>query len=192
MQSILLQGINNKLTNKFSGQSTVEFLLIAPVLFFIFFCIIQFFYIAFISFAVQRATYSIAQQAAASPNPSSFSPQFQIIEALIPIEQLNPSTLAYTLEAQCTVNTDGTNVHVSLSYPMPLWIPLINNLIGQTLNNQSAMSNFIPLALVNVLQAAGLSLPNLNTNQNLTKVLWITFEAQTLDENSIGAQTTLL
>jgi hypothetical protein len=75
---------------------------------------------------------------------------------------------------------------------MPLWIPLINNLIGQTLNNQSAMSNFIPLALVNVLQAAGLSLPNLNTNQNLTKVLWITFEAQTLDENSIGAQTTLL
>jgi hypothetical protein len=72
---------------------------------------------------------------------------------------------------------------------MPLWVPLINNLIGQNLNNQSAASNFIPPSLVNILQAAGLALPNPNINQNLTKVLWITFEAQALDENSIGVQT---
>ena len=176
------------LLQKQTGQSTVEFLLIAPVLFFIFFGIIQFFYTAFVSFAIQRATYSIAQQAAASSSPSSFSPQFQIIEALLPIEQLNPSALAYSFATQCTIDTDGTNVHVKVSYPMPLWVPLINNLIGQNLNNLSATSNFIPPSLTNVLQAVGLSLPNFNINQNLTKVFWITFEAQALDENSIGAQ----
>jgi hypothetical protein len=189
MRSVLLRDINTKSVNKSLGQSTVEFLLIAPLLFFIFFGIIQFFYTAFVSFAVQRATYSIAQQAAASSNPSSFLPQFQIIEALLPIEQLNPSTLSYTFATQYTIDTDGTNVHVKVSYPMPLWVPLINNLIGQNLNNRSAASNFIPPSLASVLQAAGLALPNPNINQNLTKVLWITFEAEALDENSIGAQT---
>ncbi len=163
-------------------------MLIAPILFFIFFGVIQFFYTSFISFAIQRATYSIAQQAAASPSPSSFLPQFQIIEALLPIEKLNPSILAYTLATQYTIDTDGTNVHVKVSYPMPLWVPLIRNLIGQTLSNQSNTSNFMPPSLANVLQAAGLSLPNFNTNQNLTKVIWITFEAQASDENSIGVQ----
>jgi Flp pilus assembly protein TadG len=175
---------------KQQGQSTVEFVLIASILFFIFFGILQFFYTAFVSFAIQRATYSIAQQAAASANPSSFNPQFQIIEALLPIEQLNPSTLAYTFSTQCIINTDGTNVHVKVSYPMPLWVPLIKNLLGQNLNNQLSVSNSIPSSLTNVLQAVGLSIPNFNINQNLTKVLWITFEAQTLDENSTRADTT--
>jgi Flp pilus assembly protein TadG len=173
-----------------SGQSTVEFVLIAPILFFIFFGIIQFFYTAFVSFAVQRAAYSIAQQAAASSNPTSFLPQFQIVEALLPIEQLNPSTLVYTFATQCSINTDGTTVHVKLSYPLPIWIPLIKNLIGQNLNNEPVTANFIPSSLVNVLQAVGLSIPNFNIDRNLTKVLWITFEVQALDENSIGVQTT--
>jgi hypothetical protein len=160
------------------------------VLFLIFFGIIQFFYTAFVSFAIQRAAYSIAQQAAASPNPSSFLPQFQIFEALLPLEQLNPSTLAYTFSTQCSIDTDGTTVHVKLSYPMPIWVPLINNIIGQNLNNIPAISNFIPSSLVNVLQAVGLAIPSFSNNQNLTKVLWINFEAQALDENSIGAQAT--
>jgi len=177
------------LLQKQTGQSTVEFLLVVPVLFFIFFGITQIFYIAYVSFAVQCATYSIAQQAAASSNPSSFSPQFQIVEALLPVEQLSPSTLAYIFATQYNIDMDGTNVHVRVSYPMPLWVPLIGNLIGQTLNNQPATSNLIPPALTNVLQAAGLPLPNLNANQNLTKVLWITFEAKALNENSIGVQT---
>jgi len=60
-------------------------MLVAPVLFFIFFGIIQLFYTAYVSFAIQRATHSIAQQAAASPNPSSFDPKFQMIEALLPL-----------------------------------------------------------------------------------------------------------
>jgi len=142
-----------------------------------------------VSFAVQRATYSIAQQAAASPDPSFFSPQFQIIEALLPIEQLNPSTITYALATNCTINTDGATVDVKVSYPMPIWVPLMKNLIGQNLSNQSTPSNLIPSSLTNVLQTVGLSLPNLNMNQNLTQILWFTFEAHATDENSIGAQT---
>lgn len=171
------------------GQSLVEFTLIAPVLFLFFFGVIQFFYIAYISFSVQRATYSIAQQAAASTSPSSFSPQFQIIEALLPMEQLNPSTIAYALATDCNIDTNGTTVDVKVSYPMPIWVPLIGNLIGQNFNNQSAPSNLIPSSLITVLQTVGLSLPNSNINQNPTQVLWITFEAHAVDENSIGAKT---
>jgi Flp pilus assembly protein TadG len=177
------------LLQKQTGQSTVEFLLVVPVLFFIFFGIIQFFYIAYVSFAVQRATYSIAQQAAASPDPASFSPQFQIIEALLPIAQLNPSTITSALATNCAINTDGTTVDVKVSYPMPIWVPLMKNLIGQNLNNQPTPSNLIPPLLINVLQTVGLSLPNLSIDQNLTRVLWFTFEAHAVDENSIGAQT---
>lgn len=174
---------------KTRGQSLVEFILIVPVLFLIFFGIIQFFYIAYISFSVQRATYSIAQQAAASPDPSSFGPQFQIIEALLPIEQLNPSIIACALATNFTISTNGTTVDVKVSYPMPIWVPLLGNLIGQNLNNQTTTSNLIPPTLANILQVVGLSLPNFNISQNLTKVLWITFEAQALDENSIGVKT---
>jgi len=73
---------------------------------------------------------------------------------------------------------------------MPLWVPVIKNFIGQSLINQPSTSNVIPSSLTNVLQTVGLSLPNLNSQQNLTQVLWMTFEAQALDENSIGVDTT--
>jgi len=72
---------------------------------------------------------------------------------------------------------------------MPIWIPLIKNLIGQNFNNPSTPSNLIPSSLITVLQTVGLPLPNLNINQNLTQVLWVTFEAHAVDENSIGAKT---
>jgi Flp pilus assembly protein TadG len=178
-----------KKTSEAKGQSLVEFSLIAPILFLIFFGILQFFYISYVSLAVQRATYSIAQEAAASPNPSSFLPQFQIIEALLPIEQLNPSTLTYSLATKSSINTDGTTVHVTVSYPMPIWVPLVRNLIGQNFYNSSTSSSLIPSSLTNVLQVLGLSLPTLTASQNPTKVLWVIFEAKALDENSIGVKT---
>jgi hypothetical protein len=190
VSSIPLPVTNIKvLKNKTSGQSTVEFVLIAPILFFIFFGIIQFFYTAYVSFAVQRAAFSIAQQAAASLDTVSFSPQFQIIEALLPLEQLNPSTLAYALATQCTINTEGTTVDVKVSYPMPIWVPLIRNVIGQNFDNQAGSSSLIPPALINLLQTVGLSIPNFTSSQNSTKVFWISFEAHALDENSIGVDT---
>jgi Flp pilus assembly protein TadG len=177
------------LKNKTSGQSMIEFVLIAPILFFIFFGIIQFFYVAYVSFAVQRATFSIAQQAASSSDPASFGPQLQIIEALLPLEQLNPSTLTYALATQCTINTDGTTIDVKVSYPMPIWVPLIRNIIGQNFDSQANSSSLIPTALTNILQAAGLSVLNFTASQNLSKVLWISFEAHALNENSLGTNT---
>jgi len=176
------------LSQKPSGQSVVEFVLIAPILFLLFFGIIQFFYTAFVSFAIQKAAFAIAQQAAATPDPASFNPQFQIIEALLPIEQLNPSTLTCVLATQCSINTDGTTVDVKVSYPMPIWVPLIKNLIGQNLNTQIAPTNLIPSSLANILQTVGLTLPNSSVNQNIPQVLWITFEAHALDENSIDVE----
>ena len=179
-----------KFNKNILGQSAVEFILIVPVLFLIFFGIIQLFYLAFASFAVQRAAYSIAQQAAASVSPSSFDPRLQIVEALLPLEQINSSTLINTLSTQCTINSDGKNVHVNITYPMPLWVPLVRNIVGQNLNNQLTPATVIPQSLTNALQTAGLSIPNLNPNQTPTKVIWFNFEAQASDENSIGADKT--
>ncbi|HTA76424.1 MAG TPA: TadE/TadG family type IV pilus assembly protein [bacterium] len=172
---------------KSKGQSAVEFVLIAPVLFILFFGIIQLFYIAYVLLAVQRATHAIAQQAAASDNPDSFLPQFQIIEALLPLEQLSSATLSCALSSKCDIHSDGTTVFVTVSYPMPLWVPIIKNLMGQNLDTSSALG-LVPPTLTSVLQAVGLGISTPNTLAP-TKVIWVNFEAKALDENSIGAET---
>jgi len=173
---------------KSKGQSAVEFVLIAPVLFILFFGIIQLFYMAYVSLAVQRATHAIAQQAAASDDPNSFLPQFQMIEALLPLEQLNSTTLSCALSSKYDIHSDGSTIFVKVSYPMPLWVPIIKNLLGQNLDSSSATLGLVPPTLTTVLQAVGLGIPVLNT-LTPTKVIWVNFEAKALDENSIGAET---
>ncbi len=170
------------------GQSAVEFVLIAPVLFLFFFGIIQILYIAYVSFAVQRATHAIAQQAAASNDPDSFLPQFQMLEALLPLEKLNSTTLSCALSSKCDIHSDGSTVFVKVSYPMPLWVPIIKNLLGQNLDSSSTTLGLVPPTLTTVLQAVGLGIPVSNTFAP-TKVIWVNFEAKALDENSIGTET---
>jgi hypothetical protein len=174
---------------KQQGQSAVEFMLIAPVLFLLFFGIIQLFYSAFVSFAVQKATHAIAQQAAASATPTLFEPHFQIITALSPLEKLNNSTLLYALASKCDIQEKNNRVFATVTYPMPIWVPLIGKVIGQPFDSSKNSILSIATNLTNLLSTLGLALPGFPIPSNSINVIWITFQAYCLDENIVGAHS---
>ena len=171
------------------GQSAVEFVLIAPILFLLFFGIIQLFYSAFIFFAVQKATHAIAQQAAASAAPTLFEPHFQIITALSPLEKLNSSTLLYALASKCAIQEQNNRVFATVSYPMPIWVPLLGKVIGQPFDSSKSSILSIATNITNLLPTLGLALPGFSTPSNSINIIWITFQADCLDENTVGAHS---
>jgi hypothetical protein len=148
-----------------------------------FFGIIQFFYAAYVSFAVQKAAFSIAQEASAASSLVGFDPHFQIVCALLPLEKLNPSTLTYALASKCTVRQQGSDVHATVSYPMPIWVPFMGALLGQSLASNITP---IPSTITNLLQTIGISLSGISSISNSAKVIWINFDAQVLDESTVG------
>lgn len=171
------------------GQSSVELVLIAPVLFLIFFGIIQLFYCAYISFAVQKATFAIAQQAASTETPTFFQPQFQIVSALFPLEKLNNATLLYALSSKCNIQEQNNRIIATVSYPMPIWVPLIGKVLGQPLSTSSNPLSSISQDLSGLLSTLGLSLPSFLNLTNTNNVIWMTFQADCLDENTVGVHS---
>jgi len=166
------------------GQSALEWALIAPLLFLIFFGIIQIAYLGYASLAVQRATLSIAKSAARSQ--IFYDPHFQLFYSLAPLEALNKSTLATVLSTQCSIETIGPNVHVEVRYPMPIWVPLIGRFIGEPLS-PSLFTNIPGLDLVGkIFQFLGKTPPDLSfLGFRPPYVYWLTFTADARDENNI-------
>src|SRR5579863_6687134 len=82
------------------GQSTTEFVLIAPLLFLIFFCVIQFSYFAYVSLAVQRAALAIARKASLSGVADQTAFKAHLAISLLPLANLNQKTLLTILEAK--------------------------------------------------------------------------------------------
>ncbi len=171
------------------GQSAVEFVLIAPILFLIFFGIIQLFYCAYVSFAVQKATFAIAQQAASTEIPTFFQSQFQIVSALFPLEKLNNSTLLYALSSKCNIQEQNNRVIATVSYPMPIWIPLVGKVLGQPLSTSTSPLSFVSQDLSSLLSTLGLSLPSFLNLSSTNNVIWMTFQADCLDENTVGVHS---
>ena len=176
--------MKNLISNK--GQAAVEFSLLAPLLFLIFFCVIQLAYCAYASFALQRATLAIARDAASSDSPSSYNPYFQLVYCLAPLGKLNRQALATVLATKCDINTDGNVVHVQLIYPMPIWIPGVGKIFGQKLSLNSVQTSPMTSSLQMAFQILGKPLPNLSfTGLNLPYVHLSSFSTSTVDENSI-------
>ncbi len=169
------------------GQSLVEFVLIVPLFFMILFGIIQIAYMAYVSFAVQRATFAIAREAASSTNPAAYNPYFDLAYSLTPLGQLNQSTWATVLATNCEIKTDGKTVHVQVRYPMPIWVPVIGKIFGQKLDlNNSGITSSIS-DLTEVFQLLGKPVPDFSINNlSLPYVRLVTFSANALDENSIS------
>lgn len=166
------------------GQSAVEFALIAPFLFFIFFAIIQLAYTGYVSFAVQRAALSIARDAARSDDPDLHEPHFQLFYSLGPLLTLNKTTLATALAADCSINTIGDKVHVRVKYPMPIWVPFVGKVFGVPFTSSFFKENANGALIGGILKLFGqdpasLSIPGLH----FPDVFWITFTAETMDEN---------
>ncbi len=171
------------------GQSAVEFVLLSPLLFFIFFGIIQFAYSAYVAFAVQRAAYAIAREAAACPNPKTFNPYFQLVYCLAPLGQLNNATLATALATKCDISVEDDSVQVRLFYPMPIWVPMVGKLFGEKLQLNPSNLGPVDSDLKSAFQLIGKPLPELSLQSlTLPYVHFIAFSATTPEEAPLGYQ----
>jgi hypothetical protein len=167
------------------GQSSTEFILIAPLLFLIFFCVIQMAYIAYVSFAVQRAALAIARKASLSgdANQSAFKAQLAI--SLLPIANLNQKTLLTILEARCQtfLSQDQKQRVARVSYPMPIWVPFIRNVFSEELVPSSNYNNSPEgQAIKSVFLLLHKPEPNLSFEGVHLPVRWITYEESTFNE----------
>jgi hypothetical protein len=168
------------------GQSTVEFVLLAPLLFFIFFAILQLFYIGYVSLAVQRAALSIAQETALTTERSDNIVHAKLIYSLLPISKLNRTTLACAMASQCQIKTQSEKVRVQVRYPMPIWIPLVGRVFGESII-PSANYNNTPYgqAIRRIFQLLGKNPPDLSfTGLKFPHARWISFEAETFNEGA--------
>ncbi len=178
--------------SKSQGQSLAEFALIAPLLFLFFFALIQLTYGVFASFAVQRAANAIAREAAASEDPKTYNPYFQLAYCLAPLGQINSTTLATVLATHCDITQDeetGDYIQVRVSYPMPLWVPLAGKLLGQPLQVASALRSPMETSLESAFEALGKPKPDFSFKQfSFPYVLNLFFTAQALSETTVGYQ----
>lgn len=172
------------------GQSLAEFALIAPLLFLFFFALIQIAYTTLAAFTVQRAAFAIAHEAAASDDPKSYNPYFQLAYCLAPLGQINSTTMATVLATHCDISVDDADyVHVQVSYPMPIWVPLAGKIFGQPFQVSSALRSPMESTLEYVFEALGKPKPDFSFKQfSFPNVQILSFSAEALDENSIGYQ----
>jgi hypothetical protein len=172
------------------GQSLSEFVLIAPLLFIFFFALIQVAYTAFAAFALQRAAFAIVRDAAASDDPKTYNPYFQLAYCLAPLGQINSTTLATVLATHCDITVDDEDyVHARLSYPMPIWVPLVGKIFGHSFQVSSALRSPMEETLEYVFEALGKPKPDLSFKQlTFPNVQTLSFNAAALNEGSIGNQ----
>lgn len=118
-----------------SGQSAVEFVLTAPLLFLLLFGLIQAAYGALVCFAVQRSALAAARHAARFDGTGGAfgSPRFQAYAALVPLASLHRSNLLAACLTQVDIQNNGFRVTAIVRYPMPLWVPMAGRLLGQSL-----------------------------------------------------------
>ncbi len=162
--------------------------MIAPFLFMFFFGLIQITYTAFAAFAVQRAAFAVAREAASSNEPTKYNPYFQLAYCLAPIGQLSPTTMATVLATRCDINIDDEGyVHAQVSYPMPIWVPLIGKIFGRPFQISSALRSPMEDTLERVFESLGKPKPDLSFKQlHFPNVQTLTFTAEALNENSVG------
>jgi hypothetical protein len=176
----------NASCHKQRGQSAVEFVLIAPLLFIIFFGIIQLAYMAFVSFAVQRAAIAVAREASLTGNPSRMNCYPKLIFSLAPLCKLNRTTFACIAASRCQIieSKDKKWVTARLHYPMPIWVPLVGRIFGEEI---IPSRQIIPEGVANDLEKItslfGFSMPRLSFDgAHLPYFRWMIFEASVFNE----------
>jgi len=171
---------------KFTGQSAVEFVLIAPILFLFIFGILQLTYMAYVSFAIQKAALAIARTASLGSNNDKASFKTQLAISLLPEVNLSQKTLLTILASECEITTssDKQRVTAQVHYPMPIWVPLAKNMFGSPLiasvnyNNTSEGKT-----IKNMFQIFGVKMPDLSFKGVQLAVVWMTYEATTFNES---------
>lgn len=167
------------------GQTAVEFVLVVPLLFLIFFAIIQLSYMAYASLAVQRAALAVARNASlgGTDKPEAFKTQLAV--SLLPIANLNRKTLLTVLASDCRVapSADNRRMTALVRYPMPIWVPLVGSIFGRTLI-PGVNYNGTPAgeAIQALFRISGKVPPDLSFKGAHLPVVWINYQATTFNE----------
>lgn len=173
-----------------AGQSAVEFVLIAPLLFLIFFLILQVTTLGLSCLAVQRAAMAVAREASLSGDAvmdphAGIRATAQKLIALGPLTRLNGKA-AWLCAAfsTCEVTHDRTTVTATVRYPMPLVMPLAGKVLGVSLDPGPAPPlSGNPDTLGFLLHCAGMTLPDWNAlPRRRIPVRWIVFTARCFNE----------
>jgi hypothetical protein len=174
---------------KQKGQSAVEFVLIAPLLFFVFFGIIQLAYMGFVSFAVQRAAMSVAREASLTGNRNTTDFYSKLIFALAPLGSLNRATFASIAACRCQIieSSDKKILTARLLYPMPIWVPLVGRVLGEPIIPAlQGLPDGITGNLRRIAALFGVSLPSLSFDGiRLPYFRWMVFETSVYNEGYI-------
>ncbi len=167
------------------GQSAVEFVLIAPLLFLIFFGIIQLSYMAYVSLAVQRAALAVARNASLSGRDNSLAFKTQLVISLFPITNLSSKTLSTILASdyKITFSSDYQEITAQVRYPMPIWVPLVQNFLGEDLaspgdTDQTSEGE----AIIAVYRFLGKTPPDLSFQGLHQPVVWLNYQVTTFNE----------
>ncbi len=173
-----------------AGQSAVEFLLIAPLLFLIFFLILQVTTLGLSCLAVQRAAMAVAREASLSGDAveephAGIRAIAQKLIALGPLTRLNGNaTWLCAAFSSCEVVHDRTMVTATVRYPMPLVMPLAGKVLGESLDP----GRMPPLpgdsdTLAFLLRCAGMTLPEWSAlPRRRLPVRWLRFTARCFNE----------
>jgi Flp pilus assembly protein TadG len=168
------------------GQSATEFVLIAPLLFLIFFSVIQFAYMAYVSLAVQRSALAIARKASLqTPEDNSNAFKSQLALSLLPIANLNSKTLLTILETHYDISysPDRQKVTATVHYPMPIWVPMVRTIFGDTLVPSTNYQNTPEgLAIRTAFSLFNIPQPDLSFEGVRLPVHWVTFQEATFNE----------
>ena len=170
---------------KAKGQSLVEFCLIAPLLFFIFFAIIQLAYMSYVSLAVQRAALAVAREASLAGTDQSTFFKTKAVLSLMPIANLSQRTLLTILASRCSVriSSDQKQVIAQVRYPMPIWVPLVRDIFGETLVPSADYNNDPAGQSVKTLfQILGRDPPDLSFSGVHLPVVWFKYQETTFNE----------
>ena len=167
------------------GQSAVEFVLLAPLLFFIFFAIVQLAYMSYAALAVQRGALSVARDVALDGQDDPKAVKARLILSLLPLAQLNQKTLLTVLESKCEskISGDRKQITVQVHYPMPIWVPMVRNIIGESLVPSADYNNSPEGEAVKaIFQMLDKTPPNLSFKGARFPVVWMKCEATTFNE----------
>jgi len=163
------------------GQSTVEFVLVAPLLFLFFFTLVQGAILAWTCLSVQRAAQAVVRHAVrVEREPQGWdSPRLQALVALAPLCRLHKAYLVSSLLAEIHLKHEGNDMVATVRFPMPLWIPLAAPLLGEKLVIPTGGFGPESTKLVQkVSQILGTRFPDLpSSSAHLPFFCWVTFQA---------------
>jgi hypothetical protein len=145
---------------------------------------------AYVSLAVQRAALAIAQDASLTGDRALRNFRSKLNYSLAPLVSLSPKTLASITACQCTCQEsfDKKNINVQIRYPMPIWVPLMGRIFGESLGptfDSHLYRSGPDLQIAS--KFFGIPIPDFSSQGlRLPFYCWITFNTSTYNEGYVN------